>query len=398
MTPRVSNLAGRIQASATLAAAAKARQMRAQGIRVYDFSLGEPDFATPEHVRRAAAEAMDRGLTKYTPVNGILELRTALAQVYQRLYGLVVQPEQVVVTSGAKHAICNAVATVVNPGDEVILPAPYWTSYRDIIEMNGGVPVIITTTSENNFKMMPAQLRAALTPRSKALILNTPCNPTGAVYRPEELQAIGDVVLDSSLAVVSDEIYEFLTYGNAKATNFASLHPGLTERTITISGASKTYAMTGWRMGWAVGPLPLIKAMGNVESQQTGCPNSVSQYAVLAAITGDQSCVEKMRQEFAARADLAAQLASRIPGITFPRPEGAFYLFFNVSAYFNRPLPIGRSVKNSMEFCQAALESKQVNLVPGSEFGAEGFVRMSYATSRSEIEAGFEQISAMLLG
>jgi aspartate aminotransferase len=398
MMPRVSNLAGRIQTSATLAAGAKARQMRAQGIRVYDFSIGEPDFPTPEHVRQAAAEAMQRGMTKYTPANGIPELRAALAKFYQGQYGVTYQPDQVVITSGAKHAICNAVAVAVNPGDEVILPAPYWTSYRDIIEMNGGVPVIVNTSREQGFKMTAAQMRAALTPRTKVLLLNTPCNPTGAVYRREELQALADIVLEAQLAVISDEIYEFLTYGNARATNFASLHPELPERTITISGASKTYAMTGWRMGWAMGPLPLIKAMGNVESQQTGCPNSVSQYAALAAVTGDQTCVEKMRQEFAGRADLAARLMGSIPGITFTRPEGAFYLFFNVSAYFNKPLPIGRSIANSTEFCQAALETKQVNFVPGSEFGAEGYVRMSYATNRSEIEAGIDQVRQMLLG
>lgn len=398
MMPRVSTLAGRIQPSATLAAGAKARQMRAQGIRVYDFSLGEPDFPTPEHIRQAATEAMQRGLTKYTPANGILELRTALTQFYQGLYGISYQPDQVVITSGAKHAICNALATLVNPGDEVLLPAPYWTSYRDLIEMNGGVPVYVHSSAEQGFKLRPEQLRAALTPRVKVMILNTPNNPTGAVYRREELQALGEVLLDSSVAIISDEIYEFLTYGNAKSTNFASLHPGLAERTITISGASKTYSMTGWRMGWALGPLPLIKAMGNVESQQTGCPNSVSQYAALAALTGDQSCVEKMRQEFAARADLAAQMASRIPGVTFCRPEGAFYLFFNIAAYFGKLLPIGRTINSSTEFCQAALETKQVNLVPGSEFGAEGYVRLSYATNRSEIEAGLDQIKQMLIG
>jgi aspartate aminotransferase len=398
MMPRVSTLAGRIQTSATLAAGAKARQMRAQCIRVYDLSLGEPDFPTPEHIRQAAAEAMQRGLTKYTPANGILELRTALTQFYQRLYGVTYQPEQVVITSGAKHAICNALATLVNPGDEVLLPSPYWTSYSDIIEMNGGVPAYVPTSFDEGFKMKPAELRAAITPRTKVMILNCPCNPTGAVYRHEELQAIGEVVLKSPLAVVSDEIYEFLTYGNAKATNFASLSPGLMKRTITVSGASKTYAMTGWRMGWAFGPLALIKAMGNVESQQTGCPNSVSQYAALAAITGDQSCVEKMRQEFAARADLASRLLSNIPQVTFCRPEGAFYVFFNVSAYFGKPLPIGRTVNNSTEFCQAALETKQINFVPGSEFGAEGFIRMSYATNRGEIEAGLEQLRLMLVG
>ncbi len=391
----LSKMASAVQPSATLAAAAKARQLKAEGINVYDFSVGEPDFLTPEHIRAAAVAAMNKGATRYTAANGTPELRGAVARFYQKTYGLRFSPEQVLVSDGAKHSIHNALAALVGPGDEVIIPTPYWVSYSDLVQMTGAAYVLVPTRLEDGFKMSPAQLRAAVTPRSKLLMLNSPSNPTGAVYTCGELEALADVVLSTKMGVISDEIYEKLVFGDARATCFATLRPGLEERTITISGASKTYAMTGWRMGWAVGPMHAIKAMGNVQSQQTGCPCSISQAAAVAALEGDQGCVETMRREFEARRDLVCDRLARLPGVRCFRPDGAFYAFFDVSAHFGRTLA-GRAVTDATSFCLAALEGAHVNLVPGDAFGAPGFVRMSYATSREQLQGGLDRLEKFL--
>jgi aspartate aminotransferase len=393
----ISKMAAAVQPSATLAAGAKAKQMKAEGITVYDFSLGEPDFNTPEHICAAAVKAMQKGHTRYTPAAGIPELRTAISRLYQKTYGVSYTPEQVVVSNGAKHSLHNALAAIVGPGDEVIIPTPYWVSYSDLVQMTGARYVLVPTTLESGFKMTPDQLRAAVTPRSRLLMLNSPSNPTGAVYTRKELEALADVVLEKNLAVISDEIYERLVFGNAQATCFATLRPGLAERTITISGASKTYAMTGWRVGWALGPISVIKAMGNIQSQQTGCPCSVSQYAALAAIEGDQECVERMRREFEARRDLVCARLKKMPGVRSFVPEGAFYAFFDVSAHFGRTLA-GRPVTDSLSFCQAALEGAHVNVVAGVAFGAEGYVRLSYAASREQLQAGLDRLEQFLRG
>jgi aspartate aminotransferase len=391
----ISKMAAAVQPSATLAAGAKAKQMKTEGITVYDFSLGEPDFNTPEHICAAAAKAMQKGHTRYTPAAGIPELRTAITRVYQKTYGISYTPDQVVVSNGAKHSLHNALAATVGPGDEVIIPTPYWVSYSDLVQMTGASYVLVPTTLASGFKMTPEQLRAAVTPRSRLLMLNSPGNPTGSVYTRKELEALADVVLEKNLAVISDEIYERLVFGDAHASCFATLRPGLAERTITISGASKTYAMTGWRMGWALGPVPVIKAMGNIQSQQTGCPCSVSQYAALAAIEGDQECVERMRREFEARRDLVCSRLKKMPGVKSFVPQGAFYAFFDVSAHFERTLS-GRPVKDSISFCQAALECAHVNVVAGAAFGAEGYVRLSYAASREQLQAGLDRLEQFL--
>jgi aspartate aminotransferase len=393
----ISKLAAAVQPSATLAAGAKAKQMKAEGLTVFDFSLGEPDFPTPEHICAAAVKAMKDGHTHYTPATGVTELRKAIAKWYEKTYAIRYSPEQVVVSNGAKHSIHNALSSTVGPGDEVIIPTPYWVSYSDMVEMTGARYVLVPTTIDSGFKMTPAQLRAAVTPRSRLLMLNSPCNPTGTVYTRKELEALADVVLETKLAVLSDEIYEKLIFGDAKPTCFATLRPELADRTITISGASKSYAMTGWRMGWALGPAGVMKAMGNVQSQQTGNPCSISQYAALAALEGEQECVEQMRREFEARRDLVVARLSAMPGVKCRKPEGAFYAFFDVSAHFGRTLG-GRKVTDSVSFCTAALETAQVNLVPGSAFGAEGYVRLSYATSREQLQAGLERLERWLQG
>jgi aspartate aminotransferase len=396
MTPiPISKLASSVQPSATMAAAAKARQMKAEGIKIYDFSLGEPDYATPDHILEAAFRAMKAGQTHYTPANGTAELRAAVARWYQKTYGIRYAPEQVLISNGAKHSIHNALTASVGPGDEVIIPTPYWVSYSDLVEMTGAKFVLVQTTMESGFKMMPAQLSAALTPRSRLLMLNSPSNPTGSVYTRQELEALADVALEANLAVLSDEIYERLVFGDAKATCFATLRPHLAERTLTVSGASKSYAMTGWRVGWALGPSHIIKAMGNVQSQETGCPGSVSQAAALAALEGDQDCVEKMRREFEARRNLVCKRLAAMSGIRCPLPGGAFYAFFNVQAHFGRTLG-GKNVNDSASFCQAALESAHVSLVPGSAFGAEGFVRLSFAASREQLNGGLDRLEQLL--
>jgi aspartate aminotransferase len=391
----ISKLAASIQPSATLAAAAKARQLKAEGIHVYDFGLGEPDFPTPEHICRAAFKAMQDGHTHYTAANGIVELRKAIASLYQKQYGLRCTADQVIVSNGAKHSLSNALTAICGPGDEVIIPSPYWVSYSDLVQMTGAKAVLVQTTHESGFKMSPAQLRSALTPRTRLLMLNSPSNPTGAVYSRQELEKLADVALEAGIAVLSDEIYERLVYGDVNATCFATLRPGLAERTITISGVSKSYAMTGWRMGWAVGPAHVIKAMGTVQSQQTSNPSSISQYAALAAIEGDQECVEKMRREFEARRQLVCQRLSAMPGVICPVPGGAFYVFFNIAAYFGRSLG-GKRVNNSADFCQSALESAHVNLVPGSAFGTEGHCRLSFAASREQLSEGLDRLEQLL--
>ena len=391
----ISKMAAAVQPSATLAAGAKAKQLKAEGKTIYDFSLGEPDFPTPAHICQAAYQAMLQGHTHYTPASGIVELRAAIAKYYQKTHGLTVSADQVIVSNGAKHSLHTALASTVGPGDEVIIPAPYWVSYSDLVQMTGASYVLVPTTEASGFKMSPAQLRQAITPRSKLVMLNSPSNPTGSVYTRAELEALADVVLDSPLAVLSDEIYEHLVYGSAKATCFATLRPKLAERTLTISGVSKSYAMTGWRMGWTVGPLNVIKTMGSVQSQEAGSTCSISQYAALAALEGDQKCVEEMRREFEVRRNLVCERLAKLPGIRCPEPTGAFYAFFNVAEHFGRTLG-GKKVTDSAGFCQAALESVHVNLVPGSAFGTEGFVRLSFATSTAQLNAGLDQLAKLL--
>ena len=391
----ISKLAASVQPSATLAAGAKAKQLQAAGVHVYDFSLGEPDFTTPEHICRAATQAMQAGHTHYTAAAGTPELRAAIARRYKKIYGLECTPEQVIVSNGAKHSIHNALTALCGPGDEVIIPSPYWVSYSDLVQMTGAEFVLIKTSADGGFKMTPEQLRSHLSSRTKLIMLNSPSNPTGAVYTRRELEAIADVVLESNSAVLSDEIYEQLVYGDARTSCFATLRRGLADRTITVSGVSKTYAMTGWRMGWAVGPLPVIKAMGNIQSQQTSSPSSVSQYAALAALEGDQACVEEMRREFESRRELVCRRVAAIGRLRLQPPDGAFYAFIDVSESFGYKLA-GKKIANSADFCQVALEAAHVNLVPGSAFGAEGYVRMSFAAARAELNGGLDRLAGLL--
>ncbi len=395
---RISKLATSVKPSATLAAGAKARQLKAAGVKVYDFSLGEPDFETPRHICEAAYKAALAGQTHYTPTAGTPEVRAAVCRWYKNFHGFDCTPDMVIVSNGAKHSIHNALAATVGPGDEVIIPSPYWVSNSDLVMMTGATPVLVHTTPESGFKMSPEQLRAAITPRTRLLMLNSPCNPTGTVYTRAELDALVGTLIDcSDAAILSDEIYEQLTYGDARPTCVATLRPGLRDRTITVSGASKSYAMTGWRMGWAVAPVPVVKAMDTIQSQQTSCPSSVSQAALVAALDGPQDCVARMRTEFAARKQLTWKLLGQIPGVKLPPADGAFYAFFDVSAYFGNEFS-GQRVTDSLSFCTTLLEQAHVNLIPGSAFGIEGFVRMSFACSPETIEAGLARLAEWLAG
>jgi aspartate aminotransferase len=392
---RISKLAASVQPSATIAAGAKARQLKAAGVKVFDFSLGEPDFNTPKHICDAAEKAALGGQTHYTPTSGTAEVKAAICRWYKKIHGLDCAPENVIVSNGAKHSLHNALAATVGPGDEVVIPTPYWVSYSDLVSMTGATPVLVNTTPESGFKMSPAQLKSAITPRTRMLMLNSPCNPTGTVYSRAEIEALVDAYSETDAAILSDEIYEQLTYGDAKPTCVATLRPGLKDRVITVSGASKSYAMTGWRMGWAIAPAAVVKAMDTIQSQETSCPSSVSQAALIAALDGPQECVAEMRKEFAARRELVFGLLKSIPGVKVPNAEGAFYAFFDVSSYFGKTFG-GKVVNDSLGFCAALLEQAHVNLVPGVAFGAEGFVRMSFATGRPTIEAGLAKLKEWL--
>ncbi len=384
-----------ISPSATLAMGAEARKLKAKGVEVLDFALGEPDFNTPENIQEAAIRAMRSGQTHYTPPAGIPELRQAVADLYTRQHGLKTDAAQVVISNGAKHSIHNALMAVCGPGDEVIIPAPYWVSYADLVKLTGAEPVVIPTTERQGFKLSPAQLREALTDRTKLLMLNSPSNPTGVVYDRDELTALADVVLQTDVGILSDEIYEQLTYGEARPTCFATLRPALAERTITVSGVSKTYAMTGWRMGWAVAPGPVARFMGDIQSQETSNPCSISQWAALEAITGPQDSVTRMKAEFQKRRDYVLERIGGLPDVGCLPPGGAFYAFMNVSAHFGRTLR-GKLISDSTSFCMAALSEANIALVMGSAFGAEGFVRLSFATDLQTLERGFDALAGFL--
>jgi aspartate aminotransferase len=394
-TITISPRASQIEPSATIAAAARAKQLKSEGIHVYDFTLGEPDFPTPAHICEAARAAIAKGQTHYTPSSGIPELRKAIATRYSKQLGTEFQPAQVIVSNGAKHSLHNVLTVLCSPGDEVIIPAPYWVSYSELVKLTGAEARIVETSSESGFKLSPAQLRRAITPKSRMLMLNSPCNPTGSVYSPDELRALADVVLDSNLLVLSDEIYEHLVYGSAKTVVFASLHPKLLERTVTVSGVSKSYAMTGWRIGWSVSPLEVARAMDSLQSQETSNPCSVSQFAAVAALEGDQGCVREMLAEFSRRRDFVLKRLRAMPRISVVDPQGAFYAFIRVADHFGRTLG-GKPVRDSSTFCSVALEVAHVALVPGSAFGAEGYVRMSFASEMGQLEKGLDSLARLV--
>lgn len=385
-----------IAPSATMAMAAQAKKLKGEGVDVLDFSLGEPDFPTPENIQEAAIKAMREGKTHYTPAPGVPELRQCVADWYGSFYGLTVKMENVVVSNGAKHAIHNALMAVCGPGDEVIIPAPYWVSYSDLVKLTGAVPVVVETTEAEGFKLTAERFREAVTPRTRLLMLNSPSNPTGVVYSRAELEALADAVLETSAGVLSDEIYEQLCYGENTPTCFATLRPELLDRTITVSGVSKTYAMTGWRIGWTVAPARVSKFISDLQSQETSNPCSVSQYAAIEALRGPQDSVKRMHSAFTERRQYVLGRVEKLPGVSCVAPGGAFYAFMNVKEHLGRTLA-GEKVADDTAFCLTALAKAHVAMVMGSAFGADGFARLSFATDLTTLSRGFDALEEFLV-
>ena len=391
----LSCIAEAVQASTTLAIDALYKKMKADGIDVIGFGAGEPDFDTPENIRDAGIAAINSGKTRYTPTPGIMELRQAACKRLKEDCGLDYAPTQIVAASGAKHNIYAALRCLVNPGDEVILPAPFWVSYAEVIRMVGGVPVIVTAEEESGFKMTAAQLEAAVTPRTKAFILNNPSNPTGMMYTERELRELADVCVKHDLYVIADEIYYKLVYDGAKFTSFASLGEDVKERTILINGVSKSYAMTGWRIGFAAANERIAKVMGNYLSHSTSAPSSIAQWAAAEALSGDQSSIEQMRVAFEERRNYIVERMNTIEGVSCIKPEGAFYVMMNIEKLLGKTIH-GVTITDGDVFADLFLREGLVAVVPCSGFGAPNFVRWSYATSLDNIKEGLDRLEKFL--
>lgn len=392
MTDYVSDLVKKIKPSATIAVSMKAAELRRAGKDVIGLGAGEPDFDTPEHIKQAGIAAIQAGQTKYTAVDGTPELKAAVINKFRRENGLDFGPQNILVSSGAKHSIFNLMKAVLNPGDEVIIPAPYWVSYPDMTLLTGGVPLIVKTGQAQRFKITPEQLRAAITPKTRLLILNSPSNPTGMAYSRAELQALGEVLLDyPHVLVTTDDIYEHIYWGSEPLTNLGVLFPQLMDRIVFINGVSKAYAMTGWRIGYAAGPEDIITAMRKIQSQSTSNPCSISQAASVAALEGDQNCLVPMQQAFRQRHDYLIDALNGLPGFSALPGDGAFYAFPDVSEAMAR-----LDMDNDVEFATWLLENAGVAVVPGTPFGAPGHVRFSFATSMDVLQDAIDRIARAL--
>jgi aspartate/methionine/tyrosine aminotransferase len=393
---RISRRIGGIAPSATLAVDATAKALKAAGRDVIGFGAGEPDFPTPDHIVAAAEKACrDPRNHRYTPAGGLPELKEAVAEKTRRDSGLVVDPSQVLITNGGKQAVYESFATLLDPGDEVLLPAPYWTTYPEAIRLAGGVPVDVVTGPEQGYRVTVEQLEAARTPRTKVLLFCSPSNPTGAVHSPEEVRAIGRWALEAGLWVVTDEIYEHLVYGDARFTSMPVEVPDLADRCVVLNGVAKTYAMTGWRVGWLIGPADVVKAASNLQSHLTSNVANVSQVAALAAVSGPLDAVAQMREAFDRRRRTIHQLLSDIPGVRCPLPEGAFYAYPSLTDVVGRTIR-GKTPTTSNELCQVILEEVGVAIVPGEAFGTPGYARLSYALGDGDLTEGVRRIGALL--
>jgi aspartate aminotransferase len=394
---KVSKRAELVPASATIAVDSRAKQMKAQGIDVVGFGAGEPDFDTPDYIKDAAIKALKAGKTKYTPACGTIELRTAIAAKLEKENGLKYKPEQIIVSLGAKHSIYMVMQAVLDEGDEVIMPAPYWVTYPETIKLAGAGAKVIETDIENSYKITPQQLSKAITKKTVMLIMNSPSNPGGFTYTPGELAAIAEVLEGTKVMVLSDEIYEKLIYGRTKFVSFASLSEDAYNRTITVNGFSKAFAMTGWRLGYTAGPVEVIKAMDRLQSHMTQNPVSFAQDAAVAALNSPESggAIEKMRIEFERRAKYMAERLNKIEGIKCPEPTGAFYCFPDVSKHYGRTINNAK-INGSMDFAGALLEQVNVALVPGLPFGCDNNVRLSFACSLEQITKGLDRIEKWL--
>ncbi|GFI13008.1 aspartate aminotransferase [Muribaculaceae bacterium] len=391
ISPRVKALA----VSQTLAMSQKSAELKAQGIDIINLSVGEPDFNTPDHIKQAGIKAIEENYSFYSPVPGYMSLRKAIADKLSRENGLSFEPAQIVVGNGAKHSLCNVIMATVAPGDEVIIPTPAWVSYVEMVKLAEGKSVLVPTGLEQNFKITPAQLEAAITPRTTAIILCSPSNPTGSVYTREELQGLVDVLARyPQVLVIADEIYEHINYTGGDFVSLASF-PEIADRTVVINGVSKAYAMTGWRIGYCAAPLEIAKAVTKLQGQFTSGASSIAQKAAEAAYTGPQDCVEEMRRAFERRRDLVVRLAREIPGLGVNEPQGAFYLFPEVSAYIGRSFG-DRVIKDSGDLAMYLLDEAHVATVDGAAFCAPGYIRLSYATSDENIVEAMRRIAAAL--
>jgi aspartate aminotransferase len=375
-----------VQPSLTLAIAAKAKAMKAEGMDVCSFSAGEPDFDTPTHIKVAAQKALDEGKTKYGPATGEPKLRQAIAHKLQTDNKLGYTAENVIVTNGGKHSLYNLHMALIEAGDEVIIPAPYWLSYPDMVILAGGTPVIVQTDASSGYKITPDQLRSACTERTKLFVLNSPSNPTGIVYTPAELAALAEVVVEKDILVVSDEIYEKIIYEGVEQICIGSLGAEIFKRTLVSNGFAKAYSMTGWRIGYLAGPVELIKAMSTIQGHSTSNVCTFAQFGAIAALESSQECVEQMRLAFAERRQVMLDRLNAIDGLSCAKPDGAFYLFIN----------IGKTGLTSLKFCDALLESHQVAAIPGIAFGADDHIRLSYATDMTSIEKGMDRLDKFM--
>jgi aspartate aminotransferase len=382
MNYKISRRAAALSPSLTLAIDSKAKQMKAEGQDVVGFGAGEPDFDTPQHIKAAAAKALASGFTKYTPAAGIPELRQAIADKHKRDNNLTYKPSQIIVSCGGKHSCYNVIIATCEEGDEVIIPAPYWLSYPEMVKLAGATPVIVQTTDRTEFKLTPEALRQAITPKTRLLVLNSPSNPTGTVYTPEEIKALGDICVEKGVLIMSDEIYEHLLYDGATHRSVASFSPAHLEHTIIVHGFAKAWSMTGWRLGWCAAPEPIAKAIDAIQSHSTSNPTSFAQKGAVAALTGPQDHLKTWLAEFDKRRLFAWKKLNSSPGISCVNAKGAFYLLPNIS----------RTGLKSTEFCARLLESEKVAAVPGIAFGADDYIRLSYATSLANIEKGLERL------
>lgn len=388
----LSKKATAIAPSLTLKIDALSKQMKAEGKDVIGFGAGEPDFPTPTYIKEAAKEALDKDFTRYTPASGMLELKKAVCARYKRKYGLSYAPEQVVISNGAKHSLFNAFQAILNPGDEVIVLSPYWVTYPELVKMADGVPVFVETSAENNFRADAEQVEAAITDKTRAIILNSPSNPCGCVYGRDVLEKIGALAVKHDFYIISDEIYDELNYGEP-ITSIATMGEEVRKRTIIVNGMSKAYAMTGWRIGYTLSEASIAKVMGSYQSHATSNPCSIAQYASVAALNGDGTDVAEMVEAFKKRSRLMYKLVNDIPGLSCKLPEGAFYIFVSIKGCIGKSVN-GQVIDGSISFAEQLLKEKNVAVVPGIAFGADEYIRLSYATSEENITKGLARIDS----
>ncbi len=392
---QLSKKAGNISPSITLSITAKANELKKQGVDVVSFGAGEPDFNTPENIINAAIKAMKDGKTKYTPAGGILELKETICKKFKKDNNLDYKPSQITISTGAKQCLANAFMAILNPGDEVLIPIPYWVSYPELVKLADGVPVFVETKKENNYKYTVEDLEKAVTDKTKAILINSPNNPTGTIYHEDELLKIADFAKKHNLLIVSDEIYEKLIYDGEKHVSIASLNEDAFNRTLVINGVSKTYAMTGWRLGYIAASEEITKIMTSIQSHMTSNVNTITQYATIEALNGPVEELKNMVSEFENRRNFMVDKLSKISGVSIIKPSGAFYIMVDISDYFNTVFK-GQKIENSLDFAKVLLDEEKVAVIPGAGFGLDNYIRLSYATSMKVIETGIDRISTFL--